>query len=73
MATNKITLDKLRELKEDWDGEGSIPPTEEAIALAERTINSQPAVVPCRGGGVQIEWPNGAEIGITPQGTFELE
>lgn len=66
-------LSHLRELQHDWDSYGSIPPTEEAIVLAERIINEQPTVVPRSGGGVQIEWPSGAEIGITPEGTWEME
>jgi hypothetical protein len=71
---DKITLDELRDLREDWDGYGSPPPTEEAIALAELIINAEPRVVPLSSGGVQIEWPvAGAEISITPDGTLELE
>lgn len=67
-----IRLIDLRRRKDDWDGEG-FPPTEEAITVAEQVINAQPTVVPCSDGGVQINWPNGAEITITPEGTFELE
>ena len=70
----KVTLDKLRELKDDWDGDGSPAPTEAALQLAEKILNMQPTVVPRGDGGVQIEWPMaGAEIGITPEGTLELE
>jgi hypothetical protein len=71
---DKITLDELRELKNDWDGYGAVPPTEDAIALAELIVNAEPRVVPLSNGGVQIEWPvAGAEISITPEGTLELE
>lgn len=76
MAINKITLDKLREMKEDWDDDGAVAPTEEAINLAELILNTPPAVVPRENGGVQIEWHCGgedAEIVITPEGTVELE
>jgi hypothetical protein len=77
MATEKITLDKLREMKEDWDwDDDGIAPTEEAINLAELILNTPPAVVPRENGGVQIEWHCGgedAEIVITPEGTLELE
>lgn len=72
--STKITLDKLREMKDDWDGDGALAPTEEAIALAEKILNMQPTVVPRDDGGLQIEWPiAGAEICITPEGTLELE
>lgn len=71
---NKITLDELRKLKDNWDDEGAPKPTEAALQLAEKIINAQPTVVPLTNGGVQIEWPiAGAEICITPDGTFELE
>jgi hypothetical protein len=68
-----ITIRKLRELKEDWDNDGSIPPTKEAIGLAEEIMATAPAAVPLSGGGVQLVWPCGAEIDITPEGTFNLE
>jgi hypothetical protein len=76
MAAKKITLDKLREMKDDWDDEGALAPTEEAIALAEQIINTLPDVVPRTGGGVQVEWHSAGadiEIAITPEGTLELE
>lgn len=74
MAANKITLDKLREMKDDWDDDGSLAPTEAALQLAEKILNMEPTVVPREDGGVQIEWPMaGAEICITPDGTLELE
>jgi hypothetical protein len=70
----KIKLDRLRELKEDWDEDGGVPPTEKAIDLAELILNTPPNVIATSNGGVQIEWPiAGAEICITPEGTLELE
>ena len=75
-----IRLDKLRELKEDWDNDGAKAPTEEAIDTAERVLNMLREVpgqaVPCTDGGVQIEWHShglDVEFRITPEGTFELE
>jgi hypothetical protein len=69
-----MTLDSLRALKDDWNNDGALAPTEDAIRLAERILNSEPTAVPLENGGVQIEWPiAGAEIVITPEGTFELE
>lgn len=77
---NKITLDKLRELKEDWDDDGAPAPAEEAIEMAERVLNmlrDEPGqAVPLTNGGVQLEWHAGGvdlEIVITPEGTVELE
>jgi hypothetical protein len=73
---DKITLDKLRALKDDWDDDGAVAPTEEAINLAELILNAQPAAVPRTNGGVQIEWNVGETdvvIVITPDGTMEME
>ena len=78
--TNKITLDKLRELKDDWDNDGAPAPAEEAIEMAERILTILRDVlgqaVPMTNGGVQLEWHSGGvdlEIVITPEGTVELE
>ena len=77
MATpQKITLDNLRKLKTNWDDQGAVAPTEEAIELAELIINTEPVVVPRHNGGVQIEWHcEGAdiEVYITPDGVVEME
>jgi hypothetical protein len=70
----KIVLEDLRKLKDDWDDDGGLAPTEAALQLAEKILNMQPTVVPRSDGGVQIEWPMaGAEICITPEGTLEYE
>ena len=75
-----IRLDKLRELKDDWDNDGAPAPTADAIDAAERILNMLREVpgqaVPMIDGGVQIEWhARGFDIEfvITPEGTFELE
>ena len=73
---NKVSLDKLRELQDNWDDEGGLAPTEEAIQLAEQILNTPGQALPLQDGGVQIEWHIGAadvEIVITPEGTQELE
>ena len=73
---DKITLDKLRALKEDWDNDGAPAISEDAIALAEVILNTPGQAVPTRQGGVQIEWYVGSSevaIVITPEGTIELE
>jgi hypothetical protein len=71
----QLKLDNLRALKDDWDNDGALAPTEEAILLAEKIINAEPSVVPLTDGGVQVEWHCGAdiEIAITPEGTMALE
>ncbi len=75
-----IKLDNLRELKDDWDNDGAVAPTEEAIQLAERILNMMqdtPArVEPCTDGGVLLTWSApGIEIEttVTPEGTMQLE
>jgi hypothetical protein len=71
-----IRLDRLRELKDNWDHDGAVAPTEEAIALAEAILNTPGQAVPRTNGGVQIEWHCGGgdvEIVITPEGAMELE
>ncbi len=70
----KITLTNLRELKDDWDGDGSPPPTEAAIDLAEAILNTPGLAFATPEGGVQIEWHVGDEhalIDITPHGLIE--
>lgn len=70
----KVSLNNLRELKDDWDEESGVPPTEEAIQLAEKILNETPITVALSDGGVRIEWRiAGAQIDITPEGTLELE
>jgi hypothetical protein len=39
-------MSHLRTLMHDWDSDGSIPPTEAALVLAEQTVNAQPTIVP---------------------------
>jgi hypothetical protein len=75
-----IKLDKLREMKDDWDDDGALAPTEEAVDAAERILNMlrdvPGAAVPMTNGGVQIEWhARGFDIEfvLTPEGTLELE
>lgn len=77
---DKITLDKLRDLRDDWDDDGAPAPAEEAIEMAERILTVLRDVtgqaVPMTSGGVQLEWHSGGvdlEIVITPEGTVELE
>ena len=78
---DKITLDKLRDLRDDWDDDGAPAPAEEAIEMAERILNRccgtmTGQAVPMTSGGVQLEWHSGGvdlEIVITPEGTVELE
>jgi hypothetical protein len=41
---------RLSSLSPDWDGYGSVPVTEAALATV-----GEIAVVPCSGGGVQLE------------------
>jgi hypothetical protein len=75
-----IKLDKLRVLKDDWDNDGALAPTADAIDVAERLLNMLREVpgqaVPMTDGGVQIEWHASGfdvEFVITPEGTMELE
>ena len=54
----------------DWDGYGSIPPTPEAGATAERLLEKlgfDPFVCPVSNGGIQIE------ITIAPDGHVEVD
>jgi hypothetical protein len=66
MRPFNVSLRELAELEKDWDGHGSIPPTEDAIRTA---ANLQ--VVPVGGGGLQLEIHAGGsdlEIEIQPDG-----
>jgi hypothetical protein len=69
----------LRSLPENWDGEGSKPPTEAAVDAAVGLISAvatfgfaelpTPYLYPVPGGGAQMEWRAGErylEIEITP-------
>jgi hypothetical protein len=68
------SLAKLRQLKHGWDSYGGLPPTPEAIAVAE--ILLQPgSLVPSPDGGLQIEWHQGGydiEITIDPRGSITV-
>jgi hypothetical protein len=72
----QLKLDNLRALKDDWDNDGAVAPTEDALQLAEHILNTPGQAVPLTNGGVQIEWHIGGadvEIVITPEGTMLLE
>jgi hypothetical protein len=73
---------RLRSLRENWDGEGSQPPTESAVYAAIGLISAvatlgfaelpTPYLYPVSGGGAQIEWRAGErylEIEIMPDAT----
>lgn len=79
MAIRNIP-ERLRELKENWDGDGAPVITEEAIEMATRILKilrEEPGQsTPLNNGGIQLEWHSGGvdlEIAITPEGTLELE
>jgi hypothetical protein len=72
----------LRSLPQNWDGEGSQPPTESAVSAAVALISAvallafaelpTPHLYPVPGGGAQIEWRAGErylEIEIMPDAT----
>jgi hypothetical protein len=73
----------LGSLPENWDGEGSPPPTRAAVDAAVNFISAvatlgfveelpTPRLYPVHGGGVQIEWRKGErylEIEIMPDAT----
>ena len=58
------TLFSYRQLPENWDSYGSLPPTENAIKSAEAILSltlyvkalSAPYLRPLSGGGIQISW-----------------
>lgn len=59
-----MTPAELGSLKDDWDSYGSIPPTPQAIKMAQDLIaivvgahgRDPDNSVPVSGGGVQVEW-----------------
>ena len=60
-------IDNLAQLKQDWDGEGSLPTEPEILAAAKTLLlnlyhvcnHTNPFVAPISGGTLQIEWRNG--------------
>lgn len=75
-------LFRLKRLCENWDGEGSLPPSTLAIDSASELLVSlpfedlpAPFVSPTSMGGVQLEWvQNGREleVEILPDGSMEF-
>jgi hypothetical protein len=61
-------IDKLRELKEDWDSYGGQPITEEAIAAAKDFVGRFKAL-PTTGGGIAFD----VTFGQTNRGGFNIE
>lgn len=65
-----VSLNRLRELEEDWDSYGSVPPSLDLIAVAESLLLwvgqhlapflPPPHVTAVSGGGIQFEWRRGA-------------
>ena len=73
---------KLRELAADWDGGGSPPVREEALAGAVRLLCALPSeelppphVCPVSGRGIQLEWQLSGrelELEVLPDGSVEF-
>lgn len=64
----------LRVLEPGWDGANSVAIADHTLAIAAHALEqalfgireiSQPAIVPCADGGLQIEW-------CVPEGRFEM-
>lgn len=64
---------RLRKLDPNWDGFQSPVIAERAIQAALRTLRSRPHLTPRSDGGVQIDWPGGAEIGFDANGDQDFE
>jgi hypothetical protein len=75
-------LFRLKKLPQNWDNEGSLPPSTQAIDSAFEILVSlpfedlpSPFVSPTSNGGAQFEWTHNGrelEIEILPDGTLEF-
>lgn len=60
----RATLDRLADLKANWDSYGA-PALSSAALKVARTMLDAPQVVPTPGGGIQLEWhQDGLDIEI---------
>ncbi len=66
-------MDKLRQLKPNWDGEGSPIISEAAIIAAANVLRHMGQLTPCSDGGVQIDWSNFVEMTFGPDGKQDFE
>lgn len=69
-------FEKLAALRDGWDSYGA-PRIDRDLrdpvlwcALVLSPGRGQPALVPLSSGGVQLEWPDGTEVEVRPDGTI---
>ena len=83
-----VGLNRLRELEEDWDSYGSVPPSHDLLEVAESFVRATdwyfapfllpPHITAVSGGGVQFEWHCGVreleiEFGLIDDGGLPVE